>query len=456
MRSEITMAGRRLALVVAVDHYDHSGLRRLAAPGADAAALAEVLGDPDLGGFDVTVVRNERSSVICERIEELLAARERADLVLLHFSCHGLKDEAGELYLAATNTVPDRLASTAVEAALVGRLMRRSLAQRVVLLLDCCYGGAFERGLVHRAGGDIDVGGQFLQDRLGGGRGRAIITASTAMEYAFEGSRLTGGLPDGPSLFTGAVVEGIRTGDADRDQDGRIALGELYDYVYDRVRASAPYQTPCKWEFGLQGDLYLARNPRRRIVPGSLPQEVLDLARYPAAAGRLGAVAELGRLAAGTDPRLAAAARLELTRLTEDDSRQVSEAATEALGAIGEAGVVEPRPATVPRPVPPAPSTRDSTVDTPAPGAGAESRLTDELPAISPPLATYAVPGFLLFTAVALVASQVAWLIAVLPATGALASAVLIAVNREAGRRRRRLLEALIVRDRQRRVPPSR
>ena len=28
------------------------------------------------------------------------------DLIVLHFSCHGLKDDSGELYLAATNTQP--------------------------------------------------------------------------------------------------------------------------------------------------------------------------------------------------------------------------------------------------------------------------------------------------------------------------------------------------------------
>jgi hypothetical protein len=238
-----------------------------------------------------------------------------------------------------------------VDATLVSRLMQRSRAQRVVLLLDCCYGGAFERGMIPRAGGDVDVGERFLQDRLDGGRGRAVITASTAMQYAFEGSRLTGGDPAGPSLFTGAVVAGIRTGEADRDQDGQIALGELYEYVYDRVRASAPHQSPCKWEFGLQGGLYLARNPRRRIRPGRLPQELLDLAGYPAAAGRIGAVAELGRLAAGADLSLAAAARLELGRLVDDDSRRVGQAAAEALRRTAirvTASLIELGPVTVP------------------------------------------------------------------------------------------------------------
>ena len=38
------------------------------------------------------------------------------DLLLVHFSCHGVKDESGELYFAATNTLLDLLEATAVSS----------------------------------------------------------------------------------------------------------------------------------------------------------------------------------------------------------------------------------------------------------------------------------------------------------------------------------------------------
>jgi hypothetical protein len=337
MSSVAAMGGRRLALVIAVDRYENPALRDLASPTADADALAEVLGDPDLGDFVVEVSRDESSARIGERVDGLLADRRPADLVVLHFSCHGLKDDHGELYLAATNTLPSRLPSTAVDAAWASRLIRRSRAGGVVLLLDCCYGGAFERGTVVRSGGEVDVGELFGRGSLGGGRGRAVITSSTAVEYAFEGEALAEpassvpGPRRGPSVFTAALVEGIRTGAADRDQDGRVSVAELYDHVYDRVRAQVPNQTPSKWEFGVQGGLYVARNPRRRIMPSALPPHVLDLLGNPLAAVRVGAVDELGQLAVGADLPLAAAARQALARLVDDDSRRVSEAATRAL-----------------------------------------------------------------------------------------------------------------------------
>jgi hypothetical protein len=325
------MTGQRLALIVAVDRYDNPGLRRLAAPAADAEALADILGDPQLGGFKVDVLYNTTSSAAGEQIEAVLTERRPGDFVLLFFSCHGLKDDSGELFLAATNTSPHRLASTAVDAAWISRLILRSRAQQIVLFLDCCYGGAFERGVIPRVGGDIDIASRFTQGTLDGGRGRAIITASTSMEYAFEGNDFADGAIPGPSIFTGAVVEGIRSGAADQNQDGLITVSELYEYIYHRVRQRSPNQTPCKWEFGVQGNLYLARNPRRRVIPTQLPKHVLDLMAHPTAGGRLGAVDELAQLATGTHLGLAAAARLALTELAGNDSRRVSQAATDAL-----------------------------------------------------------------------------------------------------------------------------
>ena len=67
------MAGRRRALIVASDSYENEGLRHLRSPAADAEALSDVLGDPQIGGFEVTVVRNEAAHDIGARIEDLFA-----------------------------------------------------------------------------------------------------------------------------------------------------------------------------------------------------------------------------------------------------------------------------------------------------------------------------------------------------------------------------------------------
>jgi hypothetical protein len=325
--------GRRRALVVANDSYENEGLRHLRSPAADAEALSEVLGDPQIGGFEVTVVRNEPAHDIGARIEDLFADSRPDDLLLLHLSCHGLKSESGELFFAAPNTRPNRLASTAVAADFVQRCMRAARARSIVLLLDCCYGGAFGQGVAVRAAGEVNVLDSFAGGRLGGGRGRAVITASNAMEYAFEGDHLTDDRSSSPSVFTSALVQGLGTGEADRDEDGWVSLTELYEYVFDKVRERNPHQTPSR-DIEMQGDLLLARSRRRRIRSLPLPPELRDALSDPNAYTRRGAVAELRSRVTSDDLPTAAGAYQALTDIARTDVRHVAAAAETALDDV--------------------------------------------------------------------------------------------------------------------------
>ncbi len=322
------MTGGRSALIVACDGYSDAGLRGLRAPASDARALAGVLQDPAIGGFDVRTLLNEPAYEVALAIEEFFADRVADDLLLLHLSCHGVKDEDGELYFAMANTALRRLAATGVAAEFVNRRMNRSRSRRVVLLLDCCYAGAFERGMTARAGSGVGIESQF------GGRGRAVITASSAMEYAFEGDVLADSTDAAPSVFTSALVQGLETGDADRDQDGLVSLDELYDYIYDKVRATTPNQTPGKWAFGVQGELVIARRALPVTQPSPLPLEVQEAIDSPLAVVRGAAVQELARVLRGKHAGRVLAARQALEELTEDDSRSVAAAAADALSDL--------------------------------------------------------------------------------------------------------------------------
>ena len=322
------MSGQRKALIVASDQYEQEGLRNLVAPTADAEALAGVLGDPQIGDFDVQVVRNEPSHAIQAQIEDLLSESRPDDVLLLHFSCHGLKSDSGELFFAAANTRPNRLGSTAVSADFVQRCMRASRSRTIVLLLDCCYGGAFAQGVTVRAAGDVNVLDSFPTDRAGGGRGRAVITASTAMEYAFEGEQLTDDQRRRPSLFTAALTEGLASGDADRDEDGWVSLNELYEYVFDAVRDRNPNQTPSR-QVDMQGELYLARSQRRRIQAAPLPADLQAALTDQNMYTRLGAVSELQARLQSDNLPAAAGAYAALAGLV-NDIRYVAEPATAA------------------------------------------------------------------------------------------------------------------------------
>ena len=383
------VTGQRKAMIVASDDYTDPGLKRLRAPASDAQALAAVLQDPGIGAFETRTLLNEPAHEVNLALEEFFADRQPSDLLLVHFSCHGVKDEDGELYFATANTQLRRLRATAVAAEFVNRLMNRSRSQRVVLLLDCCYAGAFEHGMTPRAGNDMGIGSQFGSRVItAGGRGRAVITASSAMEYAFEGDELADASEPTPSVFTSALVHGLETGDADLDQDGLVALDELYDYIYDKVRAATPNQTPGKWTFGVQGGLVIARRARPVTAPAPLPSELQEAADSPLATVRAAAVQELSRVLGGNHAGRALAAQLALKRLTEDDSRSVAAAAAAALGAqekpAAQAAAISPetappgrgRPGAQPEPALPKAS--------PPPTAAAPERTAATVPSALP------------------------------------------------------------------------
>ncbi|RST13151.1 caspase family protein [Streptomyces sp. WAC05374] len=328
------MDDSRHALIIANDDYQEGGLQTLTSPAADAEALAEVLGDPRIGGFDVQVVRNQPSYEIRRRIEDFFEERRTTDMLLLHFSCHGLKNEAGELYFAATDTLPKRLRATGVASAFVEECMADTVARTRVLFLDCCFGGAFSPGTRPRAAGDVHVLENFADDKLGGeGRGWAVIAASDSMQYAFEGARLADGGEPKPSVFTSALVKGLSTGEADQDEDGKVSLSELYEYVYNRVVRANRNQTPrCKSDY--RGDLYLARTERRSIVPAELPERLRAALASEEMYTRLGAVTELSDWMRHTDLSMAAGARQALEHVARNDIHTVAERAGAALAAV--------------------------------------------------------------------------------------------------------------------------
>jgi hypothetical protein len=366
--------GLRRALVVANAQYDDPALAALRAPTHDADALARVLGDPAIGGFDVELLMDADERMIRRRVAGFFADRDRDDLLLLHFSCHGVKDPQGRLYLAARDTDLKSLSATAVAATFVNDQLTQTQSRRVILVLDCCYSGAFTRGATARADRTVHIGEEFST-----GTGRIVLTASSATEYAFEGGDLTRA-DARTSVFTTALVNGLATGEADLGGDGEISVDELYDYTYRQVRQRTPSQTPMKWTFGVEGSLTVARSVR----PAALPAAVLaDLASERVAL-RLEAVTALRQLHGGPNAGLAERASTELRRLRdEDDSARVRAAAANALdGAANPAA-----PATAPA-VASAPPPTQAPTQRPAPAPTAEPTPAPALAATLAPAPT--------------------------------------------------------------------
>jgi uncharacterized caspase-like protein len=215
---------KKLALLIGVDEY--GDLPVLTMPSTDVTELGRILGDSHIGGFDdIKSLLNQGRATVETAVEEFFAQRSRDDLLLLYFSGHGIRsDTDGRLYLAQKDTRRERLRSTAVSASFITELMDESRSQRQVLVLDCCHSGAFSKGFKGETSGSVGTGQAFE----GNGRGRIVLTASDATQFAWEDNTLIGS-PAENSVFTRFLIEGLRTGEADQDGDEAPRHGEHYE-----------------------------------------------------------------------------------------------------------------------------------------------------------------------------------------------------------------------------------
>lgn len=220
----------KIALLIGISQYQ-SDLAPLPGVEEDIKAMQRVLQNPNICGFDEvkTLVNCDRQNMEVE-IEQLFSHRGKDDLVLLYFSGHGIKDETGQLYFANNITRKDGqgklLKATAVEARVVQGIMSNSRSKRQVVILDCCFSGAFAQGLPGKDHGLVDIESQL------GGEGRAILTSSTSTQYSLD------------SIYTRYIVEGLETGAADIDNDGKISIEELHEYTKQQVQEAAPAMQP--------------------------------------------------------------------------------------------------------------------------------------------------------------------------------------------------------------------
>jgi chaperonin GroEL len=252
----------RHALLIAAGEYQDQTLARLRAPAQDVGRLAAILEDPEVGGFtSVTVLQDVPDYRLRMAIEEVLTDRLGDDLALVYFSCHGIVDRQHRLYFATTNTRQARPASTAVSGTFVNEQLEACGASAKVLILDCCYSGAFAEGFKSAPRSALE--GQV-------GRGYVVLAASDAYEYAYEADSVTDAAPRA-SVFTDVLIGGLSSGEADLDADGRIGADELFRYIQEGVRRRSPNQKPRFWANDAELNIYLAKagQSRRAATPVS-------------------------------------------------------------------------------------------------------------------------------------------------------------------------------------------
>jgi uncharacterized caspase-like protein len=241
---------RRCVLIGSSNFPEERKLAPLHCPNNDVDGIAEVLTSCDHGGFDPTeavILKNVESHAALQKVQQTLSRARREDLVLIYYSGHGQSNLEDKLHLLTTDTSLEMLESTSIPVDRILSFIDLAQCKRVILILDCCFSGTAGKGLF-RSG----LGNQLRQAAQG--RGTYLLTASSGLQVAIEKEG------DDYGLLTKHIIGGIRTGAADRDEDGLITMDELYSYVHEKVLEESP-QEPEKYSKA-RGELVIARSTR--------------------------------------------------------------------------------------------------------------------------------------------------------------------------------------------------
>jgi hypothetical protein len=177
----------------------------------------------------------------------LRAAAAKGDMVVIFFAGHGATERDAlsadgdglEKYLLTWEADSRDLYSTAIPMREIAYILNRIRSERLIFIADSCYSGASGGRTVSTGGIRANISDTFLE-RLAGGRGKVIITASAANEVSVEKDELQHG------VFTYYLLEALK-GAADTDGDGAVTVDEAYRYVSDKVpRATGQEQHPVK------------------------------------------------------------------------------------------------------------------------------------------------------------------------------------------------------------------
>lgn len=238
LQSEYRLCNR-WAVIVGISQYAYENWN-LQYAAKDADKLYELLLTPYGGGFAkerIAKLTNSQATTaeITKALRSFLQKPAKDDLVLLYFACHGSSDpnRTDNLYLLTYDTQPNDIPGTALPMDEIQISIKKNLyAEKVIILADTCHsGGIMSEGRRSGVVDDSNRMNKYLEDLSRTARGIATFTSAESRQTAQEGKQWGGG----HGVFTYYLLEGMQ-GKADKDNNGIVTIGELFEYVRDRVK----------------------------------------------------------------------------------------------------------------------------------------------------------------------------------------------------------------------------
>jgi len=148
------------------------------------------------------------------------------DVAIIFIASHGL-NEKDKFYILPHDGDPERIRITGVDWFNFSDVLG-NLPSKVLVFIDACHSGKLGTNLLAKRG-ETDLM-EAIRALATEENGVVIMAASTGKESSFESVEWQHG------AFTLALLEGMRDGQADLNEDGIINIREIDYYVAERVK----------------------------------------------------------------------------------------------------------------------------------------------------------------------------------------------------------------------------
>jgi len=212
-----------------------------------------------------TLIDNQVTSSILKELRTFFEKAKRDDVVMLFVAGHGLLDSNLDYYFGTYDMNFDDPAVKGIVYDNIEALFDGLSSLKKILFMDTCFSGEVDKDEMELAQatttefGDVTFrsagAGVRMKEAFGmnntseimkelftdirKGTGSTVISSAGGAEFAMEGDQWKNG------LFTFCVLNGINKRAADINNDGKIMLSELQDYIRTNVsKLSEGKQSP--------------------------------------------------------------------------------------------------------------------------------------------------------------------------------------------------------------------
>jgi hypothetical protein len=221
------------AVVIGISNYRDKIIPKVKYAKTDAETVARYL--ENIGGVprkNIKILTDEMVTKgdIEAYIEDWLPRRVRKNSeVFIYYAGHGTPDpRSGDAYIVPYDGHPD-FKSKLYPLKRMYASLNKLPSEQVVVMLDSCFSGAGERGIISQGARPISIS---IENPVLAGGNVFVLAASSGTQISSDFEKVKHG------LFTYYLLRGMK-GHADKNKDSKVELQELYIFVKDNVSETA-------------------------------------------------------------------------------------------------------------------------------------------------------------------------------------------------------------------------